>query len=101
MKIKHLFLSTLLIANIANADNEMAYTANKAGGSIFFTYSQCVYVSNQQRIPDKYYVYSTDSAGNKGLDGCYSYKYPFYFVDWNSGSKLSVNVNSVIPLTKN
>lgn len=101
MKIKHLFLSTLLIANIANADNEMAYTKNKLGGYIMFTYSNCVYVNTQQRVPDNYYVYSTDTGGNKVIDGCYSYKYPFYFVDWNGGGKLSVNVNNVVPLTKN
>ena len=100
MKLKHLILSAVLIAGTAQADNEMAWTPNKAGGSIFFTYSPCVYLSNNQRIPDKYYVYSTDSAGNKGSDGCYSYKYPFYFVDWNSGGKLSVNVNSVTSLMK-
>lgn len=95
---KHLALGLILMAGIAHADNEMAYTGNKAGGSIFFTYSSCVYVATQQRIPDNYYVYSTDSSGNKGLDGCYSYKHPFYFVEWNNGKKLSVNVNSVTPL---
>lgn len=99
MKLKHLILSAVLITGTAHSANEMAYTANKAGGSIFFTYSACVYVSTQQRVPDQYYVYSTDSAGNKGLDGCYSYKYPFYFVEWNNGARLSVNVNSVTPLT--
>jgi len=30
------------------------------------------------------------------LDGCYSFKYPFYFVEWNkNGGRLSVNVNTV------
>jgi hypothetical protein len=98
MKIKHLILSAILFAGTAHSANEMAYTPNKAGGSIFFTYSNCVYVNNGQRVPDQYYVYSTDSAGNKGLDGCYYYKHPFYFVEWNSGGRLSVNVNTVTPL---
>jgi hypothetical protein len=100
MKLKHLILSAFLIAGTAHADNEMAYTPNKAGGSIFFTFSNCVYVNTGQRVADQYYVYSTDSGGNKGLDGCYTYKYPFYFVEWNGGGRLSVNVNSVIPLKK-
>lgn len=98
--IKHLMLATALIAGTAHSANEMAYTPNKAGGSIFFTYTPCVYVSSGQRVPDQYYVYSTDSGGNKGLDGCYYYKYPFYFVEWNGGGRLSVNVNSITPLNK-
>lgn len=93
---KSLLAVLMVLSGAAHADNEMAYTANKAGGSIFFTYSPCVYVATQQRVPDQFYVYSTDSAGNKGLDGCYSFKYPFYFVEWNkNGGRLSVNVNTV------
>jgi hypothetical protein len=93
--MRKLIFCLMLVSGIASADNEMAYTSNKAGGNIFFTFSNCVYLSNGQRIPDNYYVYSTDSAGNKIADGCYSYKYPFYFVTWNSGGRLSVNINSV------
>ena len=95
---KHLALGLILMAGIAHADNEMAYTNNKLGGQIFFTYSPCVYVATQQRVPDQYYVYSTDTGGNKVIDGCYAYKYPFYFVEWNKGGKLSVNINNVVPL---
>ena len=96
--IKLLVLSLSLLAGIAQSANEMAYTLNDAGGHIMFTYSNCVYVSNGQRVPNQFYVYSTNSNGVKGLDGCYYFKYPFYFVEWNSGAKLSVNVNSVVPI---
>jgi hypothetical protein len=57
-------------------------------------------VSNGARVKDQFYVYSTDSGGNRATDGCYYYKYPFYFVEWNGGGKLSVNVNSVTSLIK-
>lgn len=97
---KHLLLGLFLIAGVAHADNEMAYMPNKAGGTIFFTYSNCVYLSTGQRVPDSYYVYSTDSGGNKLTDGCYTYKYPFYFVEWNNGGRLSVNVNNVTAIYK-
>jgi hypothetical protein len=100
MKLKHLILSAVLFAGTAHSANEMAYTGNKAGGNILFTYTPCVYINTGQRVPDQFYVYSTDSSGNKGTDGCYYYKYPFYFVEWNGGGKLTVNVNSVVPLTK-
>lgn len=90
----------LCSATLAHADNELAYTQNKLGGNMFFTYSQCVYVQSQQPIPNNYYVYSTDSLGNKIVDGCYEYKYPFYFVNWNKGGRLSVNINSVTSLLK-
>lgn len=97
---KLLVCSLMAMSSLAFADNEMAYTANKAGGNIIFTYSNCVYVNTQQRVPNQFYVYSTDSGGNKGLDGCYSYKYPFYFVEWNGGGRLTVDVRSVTPLNK-
>jgi hypothetical protein len=100
MKLRIVFLFALLIAGTANSANEMAYTGNKAGGNIIFTYTPCVYISTGQRVPDQYYLYSTDSSGNKGTDGCYYYKYPFYFVEWNGGGKLTVNVNSITSLIK-
>jgi len=93
-----LFFAVFTSMKYARAENEMAYTANNAGGTIFFTYSNCVYLNTGQRVPNQYYVYSTNSNGVKGLDGCYSYKYPFYFVEWNNGAKLSVNVNSITPI---
>lgn len=93
-----LFFAVFTSLKYAKADNEMAYTGNNAGGSIFFTFSNCVYLNTGQRVPNQYYVYSTNSNGVKGLDGCYYYKYPFYFVEWNSGAKLTVNVNSVVPI---
>ena len=90
-------LAVLLAAVSLNAvaDNEMAHMANKLGGSIFFTYSKCVYVDTNVEIPKNFYVYSTDKYGNKILDGCYEYKYPFYLVRWNSGARLSVNIKQV------
>ena len=80
--------------------NEMSYTYNKLGGMIFFTYTECVYLNTGARVPNQFYVYSTDTNGNKLVDGCYEYKYPFYFIEWNRGGRLSVNVNTVTPLTK-
>ena len=96
--LSKLLAGLLLTCSIAYGSNEMAYTTNEAGGFIMFTYSNCVYVNTQQRVPDQYYVYSTYSNGTKGLDGCYYYKYPFYFIEWNGGSKTSVNVNTVKPI---
>ena len=93
--MKRLLLIAAFVAAPAMADNELAYTSNKLGGSIFFTYSKCVYVNTGVEIPKNFYVYSTDKYGNKVLDGCYEYKYPFYLVRWNSGARLSVNVNQV------
>lgn len=93
-----LLLGLLLVSGIASADNEMAYTQNKLGGQIFLTYSQCVWVETGKRVPDQFYVYSTDTGGNKVADGCYTYKYPFYFVEWNKGGRLSININSVTSL---
>jgi len=97
--MKRLIAAALAAASLnAVADNEFAYISNQANGSIIFTYSQCVYVSNNKPIPNNYYVYSTDQYGNKGSDGCYEYKYPFYIVKWNSGGRLTVNVNQLTSL---
>lgn len=91
---------SLLFSLSASAANEMAYTHNKLGGMIFFTFTDCVYLSSGNKVPNQFYVYSTDSAGNKVVDGCYEYKYPFYFIEWNGGGRLSVNVNTAIPLKR-
>ncbi len=85
----------LLFSLSASASNEMAFTPNKLGGMIFFTFTDCVYLNSGNRVPNHFYVYSTDSAGNRVVDGCYEYKYPFYFIEWNGGGRLSVNVNTV------
>lgn len=88
----------MVVSSLAYADNEMAYVSNNAGGYIMFTYSPCIYLSTGQRVPDQYYVYSTYTSGVKGSDGCYSYKHPFYFIQWNSGGKTNINVNTVTPI---
>ena len=93
--MKRLLLIAALAAAPAFADNEMAYMPNKAGGNIFFTFSRCVYVSNNQPIPKNFYMYSTDEYGNKLADGCYEYKPPFYLVKWNSGTRTSVPTSQV------
>jgi len=90
-----LFFAVFTSMKYARADNEMAYTSNRAGGSMFFTYSPCVYLSTGERVPDQYYVYSTDKTGSKITDGCYSYKHPFYMIQWNKGGNTNINVNSV------
>lgn len=95
---KSLLLSLLILAGAAHADNEMAFTTNKAGGYMFFTYSNCVYVESGVRVPDSYYVYSTSSTGIKIADGCYRYKNPFYMIEWNKGGTTNINVNTVTPL---
>lgn len=92
---KTLMMALLALAGAAHADNEMAWTPNKAGGSMFFTYSNCVYVNTQERVPDSYYVYSTSSNGTKIADGCYRYKYPFYLIEWNKGGTTNINVNAI------
>jgi hypothetical protein len=95
-KMNKLLVALLAAVSLnAVADNELSYMPNKLGGSIFFTYSQCVYVNTGAEIPHNFYVYSTDKYGNKILDGCYEYKYPFYLVRWNTGARLSVNINQV------
>ena len=97
---KSLLVALFMVAGMAQASEEMAYTPNKLGGQIFFTYTNCVYLQTGARVPNQFYVYSTDNAGNKVVDGCYEYKYPFYFVEWNKGGRLSVNVNSVTAIYK-
>ena len=93
--MRKLLLGLMLVSGIASADNEMAYISNDAGGYIFFTYSTCVYINTGERVPDSYYVYSTNNNGVKGSDGCYRYKYPFYIIKWNSGRVTNVNVSNV------
>ena len=96
--MKKLLLSLLLVAGVAHADNEFRYTPNNGGGYIFFTTSYCVYVNTGERIPNKFYVYTTNSNGVKTSDGCYAYKAPFYIIDWNSGGKTSINASSTSPI---
>lgn len=93
--LRKTLLALALVSSVAHADNEMAYISNNAGGNIFFTFSDCVYVESNQRIPNKYYVYSTNKSGIKGSDGCYEYRYPFYIIQWNSGGRTNINVNDV------
>ena len=95
-----LLLGLLLVAGVAHADNEMSYTTNKAGGYMFFTYSDCVYVNSGTRIPNQYYVYSTDNTGRKISDGCYEYKSPFYLIQWNGGGRTNINANATTSLIK-
>ena len=95
MEIKYLLASLLLVAGVAQADNEMAFTTNRAGGYMFFTYSPCVYVETQVRVADSYYVYSTTDSGTKIADGCYKYKHPFYMIEWNKGGTTNINVSTV------
>ena len=93
--MRKLLLGMMLVSGIASADNEMAFTTNRAGGYMFFTYSSCVYVESQVRVPDSYYVYSTSDTGTKIADGCYKYKHPFYMIEWNKGGTTNINVNTV------
>ena len=93
--MKKLLLGLMLMASIAHADNEFKYTPNNAGGFIFFTYSYCVYRDTGQRVgTDSFYVYSTNSNGQRVQEGCYVYKNPFYVIDWNSGGRTTINANS-------
>lgn len=98
--MKKVLFALLAVSSLAHADNEMAYTTNKAGGYMFFTYSTCVYVNTGERVPDSFYVYSTNSTGVKILDGCYRYKHPFYMIEWNKGGNTNINVNTVTVLSK-
>lgn len=93
-------IALMLMAGVAQAENEMAFIPNTGGGYIFFTYSDCVYVSTNQRVPDKFYVYSTNKNGGRISDGCYEYRYPFYIINWNSGSRTNVNVSDVTIMGK-
>ena len=93
--MKKLLISlTLVFCQQAMADNEFRYTPNNGGGYIFFTYSPCVYVNTQERVPDKFYVYTTNSNGVRTSDGCYAYKPPFYVIDWNSGGRTNISASS-------
>ena len=98
--MKKLLIGAMLALTLttANADNEFRYTPNNGGGYIFFTTSYCVYLSTQERIPNKFYVYTTNSNGVKTSDGCYEYKAPFYVIDWNSGGRTTVNSNTTSPI---
>ena len=96
---KILVLLALLSASIAvRADNEFKYTPNDAGGYIFFTYSTCVYVQSGDRIPNNFYVYSTNSNGKKIVDGCFEYKAPFYVINWNTGGRTVIKADSTKPI---
>jgi len=97
---KSLLVGLMLVAGVAMADNELSYTPNKAGGYMIFTYTDCVWVATQQRVPNQYYVYSTNGSGVKIADGCYEYKYPFYFIGWNKGGNTTININTVTSLVK-
>lgn len=98
--MRKLIFGLMLVSGIASAENEMAYTTNRAGGYMFFTFSQCVYVQSNEQVPDQYYVYSTTDTGTKIADGCYKYKHPFYLITWNKGGTTNINVNTVKTLTK-
>jgi len=97
---KTLMMALLVLAGAAQADNEMSFTTNRAGGYMFFTFSECVYLNSGIKVPDQYYVYSTNETGTKIADGCYKYKYPFYMIVWNSGGTTNININNVKSLMK-
>jgi hypothetical protein len=67
---------------------------NKAGGYIFFTTTYCVWKSTGERVPNQFYVYSTNNSGVTIVDGCYEYKAPFYVITWNGGGGTTINSNS-------
>ena len=92
-------LLLLLSAAAAEANNEWKYIPNNAGGNMFFTLSYCVYTGTNERVPDSFYVYTTNSNGLKTSDGCYVYKYPFYMIEWNGGGRSSIEVEKTIPLS--
>lgn len=98
--MKKLLLSLLLVAGVAHADNEFRFTPNNAGGYIFFTTSNCIYLNTGERVPNQYYVYSTNKTGVKSVDGCYSYNAPFYFIEWNGGGKTTIDANTTQPINK-
>jgi hypothetical protein len=91
---KILFATLMLLAGISHADNEFRFTPNNAGGYIFFTYSTCIYTNTGQRVPNSFYVYSTNKSGQKVTDGCYIHKYPFYLITWNGGGNTSIEVST-------
>ena len=98
--MKKILVSLALLSALTSvkADNEFKYVQNDAGGYIFFTYSPCVYVNTGEKLPNKYYVYTTNDKGVKTSDGCYEYKHPFYVIDWNSGRRTNINVNNTSPI---
>ena len=99
MKKMLVLLGLLLsVATAVKADNEFRYIPNNGGGYIFFTYSSCVWTSTGEKIPKKYYVYTTNSNGVKTSDGCYEYKAPFYVIDWNSGGRTNIAANATLPI---
>ena len=98
--MKKLLVSLLLCLSAhANANNEFRYIPNNAGGNIFFTLSYCVYLNTQERVPNSFYVYTTNSNGAKTSDGCYVYNYPFYMIEWNGGGRTSIEVDKTITLS--
>lgn len=98
--MKKMLVSLALLSAVTSvkADNEFRYTPNNAGGYMFFTTSYCVYTSTQERIPNKFYVYSTNSNGVKTSDGCYEYKAPFYVIDWNGGGRTNIATSATAPI---
>ena len=64
---KILFATLMLLAGISHADNEFRFTPNNAGGYIFFTYSYCVYVNTQERIPIIFMYIALIKQGKKLL----------------------------------
>lgn len=102
--MKKILVSLLLCLSVqgVNADNEFRYAPNNAGGFIFFTYSYCVYVNTNQRVGEGlFYVYSTNSNGQRITDGCYSHRQPFYIIDWNGGGRTTIHTNNTSPINEN
>ena len=94
--MKKILVSLALLSVVTNvrAVNEFRYLENKAGGYIFFTYTYCVWKATGERVPNQFYVYSTNGTGVTITDGCYEYKAPFYIINWNGGGNTSINVNN-------
>lgn len=99
--MKKILIAALMLASgIANAENEFRYTTNNAGGYMFFTTTYCVWKATGERVPNQFYIYSTNDNGTKIVDGCYYYKSPFYFIEWNGGGKTSILVSSTQAINK-
>lgn len=98
---KIIFAILALTSLSAIAYDEMAYTTNNAGGYMFFTYSYCVYKGTNNRVPNKFFMYSTDSNGQRVQEGCYEYKPPFYLIDWNSGGSTAVKISNTTIMSLN
>ena len=99
MKKILVLLGLLSVLTVVKANNEWRYIPNNAGGNMFFTLSYCVYVGTQERVPNSFYVYTTNSNGAKTSDGCYVYKAPFYIIEWNGGGRTSIDIERTIPLS--